>query len=175
MEIPGGMTVPEGQKGSVLRLKRALEGLKQCGRAWYHEASEKPAALDFTRIQSEWSLFTNSTKSIIIGLYVDDLVVTGQDLRAIHDLRDALNSVYKIKDCGEIGICIGVQVVRNRQEKSLQLSQFSYIQELLSKYGVTECNSPTFPISDYNGLLAATPGTNRTDIAAYHSLIGELN
>ena len=77
MRPPKALKCP---KGMVLLLLRSLYGLKQSGREWYIEACAGLKSLGFYPCFSEPSVFITTDRSIIIGLYVDDMVVLGQEL-----------------------------------------------------------------------------------------------
>ena len=70
-------------KDAILLLNKSLYGLKQLGREWYIEAYRGLKSLGFSPYFSEPSVFTTTNRSVIIGLYVDDIVVLGANLRAV--------------------------------------------------------------------------------------------
>lgn len=77
---PGGY-IKKGEEEKVYKLKKALYGLKQAPRAWYSRIEAYFMKEKFERCQSEHTLFTKSTgsKLIIVSLYVDELIFTGND------------------------------------------------------------------------------------------------
>ena len=77
---PKALRVP---KGKVLLLLRSLYGLKQSGREWYIEACKGLEKLGFTPCFSKPSVFVNSDRSLIIGLYVNDMLILGRKLQAV--------------------------------------------------------------------------------------------
>ena len=68
----------KGQEEKVYLLKKALYGLKQAPRAWYNKINEYFQSLGFIKSQSEATLYVKGTNanSIIVFVYVDDLLVT---------------------------------------------------------------------------------------------------
>lgn len=71
---PKGLDIP---KGKVLRILQSLYRLKQSGREWYIEACKGLQKLGFSPYYSEPSIFTTPDSSVIIGLYIDDIIVLG--------------------------------------------------------------------------------------------------
>ena len=65
----------------VCRLKRALYGLKQAPRAWYNRIDNYFTELGFTKSEADTNLYHIMVKGkqLIIVLYVDDLILTGDD------------------------------------------------------------------------------------------------
>ena len=74
MEPPDALGLRQDQ---VLLLQRSIYGLKQSGRVWYNNIYSELRKLGFTRTESDWSVFVSTDGSLIIGLYVDDMVIMG--------------------------------------------------------------------------------------------------
>jgi hypothetical protein len=73
---PKALGAPEG---TVLLLQKPLYGLKQSGREWYIKACRGLKTLGFRPCFSDPSIFVIEDRSLIIGLYVDDMLVLGKD------------------------------------------------------------------------------------------------
>ena len=84
--------------GNVLRLKKAIYGLKQSPRAWYRKLSTTLNGRGFRKSELDHTLFTLSSPSgiIVILVYVDDLIITGSDKAGIQATKDFLKSVFDI-------------------------------------------------------------------------------
>jgi hypothetical protein len=80
-----GLTLPAGV---VLKVQKALYGLKQSGREWYIEACNGLAKLGLTPSFSNPSVFTNTDKTLIIGLYVDDILILGRSLDVVNTFKE---------------------------------------------------------------------------------------
>lgn len=80
MRAPEGLDSP---KGKVLRVCNSLYGLKQSSREWYIEACKGLESLGFTPQFSDPSVFATADKNLLLGLYVDDMLILGEDKRAI--------------------------------------------------------------------------------------------
>lgn len=65
-------------------------------------------------------------------LYVDDIIVTGNNSHIIHSLITNLNSVFSLKDLGSLDYFLGNEVKR-QPNGSLYLTQGKYIRDLLFK------------------------------------------
>ena len=73
----------EAPKGKVLRLLKSLYGLKQSRREWYIEAAKGLKTLGLSPLFSDLSVFITGDKSLILGLYVDDMIIFSKDKQAI--------------------------------------------------------------------------------------------
>ena len=82
VQQPAGFAAKE-KEHLVLRLDKALYGLKQAPRAWNTKLDTCLVKLDFTRCDSEHGMYARGAKStrLLVGVYVDDLVITGSDSR----------------------------------------------------------------------------------------------
>jgi hypothetical protein len=76
-QAPGFMV--KGAKRKVLRLRKAMYGLRQALRAWNAKLDTTMAELEFARCATEHALYTHrrGKEHLIVGVYVDDLIVTG--------------------------------------------------------------------------------------------------
>ena len=168
---PQALNCPEG---TVLEVNRALYGLKQSGREWYIEVSTKLRELGFEPCYSEPSVFINLNTGIIIGVYVDDMILLGPELQYIEAVIKQISGFWEIKNLGDIGTILGIRVRRNRQERSLKIDQSSYIQELLERYKLGDAKPIKLPISDRNALIPGIENEIQADQAEYQSAIGSL-
>ena len=104
---------PEGlghQKGTTVRLIKSIYRLKQSGRVWYKKIEKTLNSYGLIHTESDWSVFTNKGHTIILGIYVDDLIITGPDLAEIRAMKAAISSSYPVKDLGRIKVCLGLNI-----------------------------------------------------------------
>ena len=83
--------------GSVCKLNKALYGLKQAPRICYDTLCSELRKLGFHSINEDYSLFINNETSLIIGVYVDDLLIMGKDKAAIATLKEDLRKRFKMR------------------------------------------------------------------------------
>ena len=151
MNPPVALNCP---KNTVLLLHQSLYGLKQSGREWYIEACNGLEKLGFTPCFSEPSIFVNADKSLIIGLYVDDMIILGAKLQAVEQVIQGISTLWEIKDLGDVSLILGIQVRRDRQKRLLSLDQSTYIQELIKRFGLGDAKPISSPVTDRNALIS---------------------
>jgi hypothetical protein len=171
MRAPEALKVPKGQ---VLLVKKSLYGLKQSGREWYIEACKGLETLGFTPCFSEPSVLRNPESGILIGLYVDDMLILGPKPQAIEKVVQGIRALWEIKDLGNVGKILGSRVRRNRQNRTLYLDQEAYITEVISRFRLQEAAPVTLPVGDRNTLIRGRPDELQADQALYQSAIGAL-
>ena len=77
----------------VCHLQRALYGLKQAPRAWFAKFSSTIFRLDYIANQYDSALFIHCIDkgTSLLLLYVDNMIITGDDLSDIQELKDFLS------------------------------------------------------------------------------------
>lgn len=108
----------------------------------------------------------------IADVYVDDIILTGTDTAAIHDLKDHLHKEFSIKDLGRLNFFLGIEVAHLND--GIFLSQKKFTHELLDSctFDLSKKTSTPLPL---NTKLSATEGTLFSDPELYCSLVGKLN
>ena len=134
--------------GNVLRLKKAIYGLKQSPRAWYNKLSTTLNGRGFKKSELDHTLFTLTTPSGIICLlvYVDDIIITGSDKAGIKATKEFLKSVFEIKDLGEMKYFLGIELCRSKE--GLFISQRKYTLDLLKDAGIQGDKTARMPLED---------------------------
>ncbi|CAB77909.1 putative polyprotein [Arabidopsis thaliana] len=147
------MTPPPGLEdsiapGKVLRLRKAIYGLKQSPRAWYHNLSTTLKGKGFKKSEADHTLFTlQSDQGIIVALiYVDNIIISGDNKEGIHDTKLFLKSTFDIKDLGELKYFLGIEVCRSPE--GLFLSQRKYTLDLLNETGKLGSKPAKTPLVD---------------------------
>ncbi|OMO87955.1 Reverse transcriptase, RNA-dependent DNA polymerase [Corchorus capsularis] len=129
----------------VCKLKKAIYGLKQAPRAWYCALSNFLISFGFKNSIADTSLFIYQTGSILAYLlvYVDDLILTGNDGNFLQRFSTTLANKFSIKDLVQLHCVLGIEVLHT--PKGLFLSQSKYIADILNKanmVGAKECTNP---------------------------------
>ena len=97
---------------AVCRLIKSRYGLKQAPRAWFDKLNSALIGQGFKSAKTDHSLFVlhTPTLQIYILVYVDDILITGNNESATHDLIIKLNKQFSLKDLGDINYFLGVEV-----------------------------------------------------------------
>ena len=173
------MTQPEGfiTKGKedyVCKLNRALYGLKQAPRVWNLRIDKYLQKQEFTRCESDHSIYVLDGGRIILAIYVDDLIIMGKHLKDVLNVKASLSDEFEMKDMGELEYCLGIQVVRDRQNRSITLGQGKYVQDILHQFGMDQCKPLSTPIDVNHKLSAeACPKTEEERQRCQRYLIGK--
>ena len=130
----------------VCKLYKALYGLKQAPRAWHSKIAQYLTSIDFCMSDVDHSLYVRVTNKgiVVIVIYVDDLIIGGDSLDAIQDVKALLQRQFNMKDLGELRYFLGIEIVRSLE--GIWLSQRQYVLDMLSKYGMANCKPIAIPL-----------------------------
>ncbi|PKU67431.1 Retrovirus-related Pol polyprotein from transposon TNT 1-94 [Dendrobium catenatum] len=149
MKQPPGF-VDEQFPHYVCKLHKFLYGLKQAPRQWFDKLTTSLKTFGFTISKSDPSLliYTREHISLYLLIYVDDLLLTGNDSSTVQLLIHKLKTNFSLKELGSISTFLGIQV--QHTPHGLFLQQSRYAENLLQLSGFTDCR----PVS--------TPSTQKT-------------
>ena len=164
--------VKKGREHLVMRLKKALYGLKQAPRAWYTKLDKCLRSLDFTRSSQEHAVYFKrlGISRLIIGVYVDDLIITGIENHQIKDFKAQMKNKFEMSDLGLLTSYLEIEVTQ--ESGKILLSQRSYALRILEQNGISDCNpAHTLLESRCKFRKESHPSVNPT---TYQSLMGSL-
>jgi hypothetical protein len=124
MDQPVGFVAKVQERRKVCKLKRSIYGLKQSSRQWYLRFHRAILSNGLTMIEEDHCVYTKWSKGsfIILSLYVDDILLAGNDAEMIVATKEWLSSNFEMKDMGEADYILGVKIFRDRLKKILGLS-----------------------------------------------------
>ena len=100
----------------VCRLHKSLYRLKQASRSWFQRFSSTIQEVGFQQSHADYSLFTKvcGHSITVVLLYVDDMIIAGNNEEAISQLKQFLSGCFRIKDLGPLKYFLGVEVARSK-------------------------------------------------------------
>lgn len=172
MEAPPGFRDGFG-KGEGCRLKKTLYGLKQSPRVWFGRFSEAMTKNGFKQSNSDHTLFLKRRGNLITCLiiYVDDMIITGDDVEEIDRLKKNLFQEFEMKDLGNLKYFLGIEVLRS--EGGIFLRQKKYTLDILAETGLLDCKPVETPMLVNHGLQISEEA-EPTEQGRYQRLVGKL-
>ncbi|CAJ2656182.1 unnamed protein product [Trifolium pratense] len=171
MDIPPGF---EDKFGSnVCKLNKSLYGLKQSPRAWFEKFTYSMKKQGYIQGQADHTLFTKFSqdgKIAVLIVYVDDIVLTGDNIVEMARVKEKLALDFEIKDLGSMRYFLGMEVARSKD--GIVVSQQKYILDLLKETGMSGCRPADTPM-DPNAKLWEE-GSVPVDTGRYQRLVGKL-
>lgn len=166
----------------VCRLKKSIYGLKQASRIWNQQLDTQLKKFGMTQSAIDSCIYYNVPKNdsiIIVAVYVDDIIIFSNDKNMTAKLKSNLLSRFHMKDIGEAKFVLGMQIERNQSDGKICLSQAQYIQRILKKFNMEDCNAVATPL-DCKQVLSnemspkSEDDRNKMENIPYQELIGSL-
>ena len=171
MEQPSGF-VHSQYPDHVCLLHKSLYGLKQAPRAWFDKLSTCLISIGFTCSKADSSLFIyrHDTNFIILLVYVDDVIITGNNSTFISGLIQRLNKDFALKDLGHLHYFLGLEV--RYFSGGITISQTKYARDLLEKAKMLEASKISTPIAQKD--IELSDDHESVDSTEYRRLCGSL-
>jgi hypothetical protein len=171
MEVPPGM-VAAINGGKVCKLKRAFYGQKQSPRAWFDWFRRAVCDMGYGQCNGDHTVFYKLTnqKITIQAVYVDDIIITGDDETELVRLKGSLSKAFEVKDLGQLKYFLGIEVARSA--KGIVLTQRKYVLDLLNEIGMIQCRAAA-TLTDQYCKITAQSG-ELVEKENYQKLVGRL-
>ena len=158
----------------VCRLLKSLYGLKQAPRQWFIALSNALLKFGFVQLISDSSLFRFQHGSSIAYLliYVDDMLLIGNDNSLISKVVYFLSTQFKIKDLGPLKYFLGLEIARSTQ--GIYVNQRKYTLDILKDTGLVGAKPSCIPMEQHHALLAESASSLLSEVAPYRRLVGRL-
>ncbi|OWZ09812.1 hypothetical protein PHMEG_00017424 [Phytophthora megakarya] len=126
----------------VRHLRKSLYGLKQAPRVWFRLLKEFLENAGYGLINCEACVAVKVINGwlIIISIYVDDLIFFPPNKSMMKDMEEMLFERFKMKNLGRIHYILGWEITRNRQKRTLFISQREYAEKVLQRFSMENCD-----------------------------------
>jgi hypothetical protein len=138
--------IKEGEEHKVLKLHKALDGLRQAPRVRNIKLDRTLISLGFEKSPLEHAMYKQGKgrDHLLVGIYVDDLLITGADEKEIAKFKLQMKELFKMSDLGLLSYYLGIEVHQKLGE--ITLCQEAYAKKILEKCGMEECNPTHVPM-----------------------------
>ncbi|KAI3709538.1 hypothetical protein L2E82_39300 [Cichorium intybus] len=180
------MNQPEGfvdakYPNKVCKLERSIYGLKQASRSWNLRFHEKVKEFGFSRSEDESCVYVKASGSIVtfLVLYVDDILLMGNDIPTLQDVKAWLGKCFAMKDLGEAAYILGIRILRDRKKRLIGLSQGTYLEKVLKRFSMENSKKGELPIQSNAKLSKTQSPSTDVEIAEmsrvpYASAVGSI-
>ena len=135
--------------GMYARLLRGLYGTRQGGALWANLRTKVLSKLGLTRSLADPSLYTRVENGtyLLVSTIVDDFVITGTK-NEIVAFKAAVAKEWDMTDEGKLFWCLNLRITRDMQRGLLKIDQTQYIDEILKRFNMEECNTRKTPMKE---------------------------
>ncbi|GJS72443.1 retrotransposon protein, putative, ty1-copia subclass [Tanacetum coccineum] len=180
MDQPEGF-VDQKYPNHVCKLKRSIYGLKQASRQWNKRFDNEIKKFGFTQNRDEPCVYLKASGSYIaiLILYVDDILLMGNNIPMLQDVKSYLGKCFAMKDLGDVAYIIGIKIYRDRSKRLIGLCQSAYIEKILKRYSLENSKRGTIPMQE-KLKLSKSQGTStpaeiqRMQKIPYASAVGSI-
>ncbi len=174
----------------VLKLKRAIYGLKQSGRCWSDALSDLLVrGCGLTKSNYDPCLYyahdKNGKLKLIVLVYVDDLCIMASTPKEMRAIKSKIQGRFKSTDLGRLNWILGMQVTWNSNKTIIEFRLTKYINDVLERFGMSDCKTQSVPIRPGLHLTpqgedkltkkeGPSPPCDEQEAALYRSIIGSV-
>jgi hypothetical protein len=168
------MTLSEGhrEKAKTVRLRKYIYGFTQSGRKWYERLTKHFESSGFAISNFDPYVLVHKSEPFFIAVYVDDITLYRHPGPMMKHVKKPLKSEFDVTDLGDLHWLLGIQIKFGK--KGIELSQSAYIDTILLRFGMTDCNPTVLPIDRNTTLKRLMPDEVVKDIQVYQSMIGSI-
>nr|GEW48635.1 hypothetical protein [Tanacetum cinerariifolium] len=147
MEQPEGFIDPNYPR-KVCKLQRSIYGLKQAPRSWNKRFDEEIKKFGFHQNLDEPCVYQKAGGSNVISLilYVDYIILMGNHIPGLLEVKTYLGKCFSMKDLGEATFILGIKIYRDRSRRLIGLSQNAYLDKILKRYRIDNSKRGSIPI-----------------------------
>ncbi|CAI7924757.1 unnamed protein product [Closterium sp. NIES-54] len=163
--------------GTQWSLRQPVYGLRQAPREWHDTLRTTLATLGLAPSSADPSLFlrTDTTPlSFYVLVYVDDLIFAPADTEAPAHVKSELQKRHTCTDLGELTSYLGLQITRDRAQRTITLTQSHMVQHVLLRFSFTYSSPQSTPLPTSHSLSAPPSDESVEPSGPYPELVGCL-
>ncbi|CAI7822806.1 unnamed protein product [Closterium sp. NIES-53] len=144
---------------------------------WHDTLRTTLAALGFAPSTTDPSLFLRTDTTLppfYVLVYVDDLVFATPDTEALAHVKSELQKRHTCTDLGEMTSYLGLQITRDRAQRTITLTQSHMVQQVLQRFGFTYSSPQSTPLPTGHSLSAPPSDESVEPSGPYPELVGYL-
>ena len=111
---------------------------------------------------------------MLMGVYVDDIIPVLNNPALPKAEKAALCERFEMTDLGEIHYLLGMSIKRDRESRTLTISQPNYLDKVLKKFGMQNCTPVSTPLEPGRKFQQLAPSDEPFDVQTYQQAIGCL-
>ncbi|KAL0401919.1 UNVERIFIED_CONTAM: hypothetical protein Slati_4221800 [Sesamum latifolium] len=162
MDQPEGF-IAVGEEQKVCHLQRSIYGFKQASQSWNTHFDEVIRGYDFIKNAYDPCIYKKISRSSIayLVLYVDVILLIGNDVKMLGDIKAWLSTQFSMKNMGEVCYILGIKIYRDRSRRMLGLTQSSYMENVLKRFKMEHSKRGLLPMR--HGVKLSKKQSHKTD------------
>ena len=180
------MSQPEGfidpnRPNYVCKLNKSIYGLKQPAICWNSTLHEFITSSGYRRSAADECIYIKQTKNsngkisfVILAVYVDDMLPVSNDIDFLNAEKKSLCDRFEMTDQGEVHYILGMSIKRDRQNRTMYISQQNYVEGILKRFGMEDCKPISTPMENFAKFHKLSDEDKPFDTQIYQQAIGCL-
>lgn len=171
MDQPDGFVV-KGEERKVCKLLKSLYGLKQAPKQWHEKFERTLTSAGFVINEADRCVYYRhgGGNSVILCLYVDDILIFGTNINAINEVKSFLSKSFDMKDLGEADVILNIKLIQDKS--GITLTQSHYVEKVLNRFGFMDSKPSPTP---YDPSVTLRKNKKETrDQLRYSQIVGSL-
>ena len=180
MKQPDGFIDPE-KPDYVCKLNKGIYGLKQAARCWNNSINDYLLSNGYTKSTADPCVYIKTMKSqdgrihfVIIAIYVDDMMFFSNNTEMLEREKKAIAKRFQVEDLGELHYVLGMDIVRDREQRTISISQKKYLEGVLKKFDMENCKPISTPLEFGKKYEELSNEDEQFDTRTYQRAIGCL-
>ncbi|GJZ33289.1 retrotransposon protein, putative, ty1-copia subclass [Tanacetum coccineum] len=172
MEQPKGFVNPK-YPNRVCKLKHSIYGLKLASRQWNKRFDDEIKKFGFSQNADKPCVYLKASGSNVtfLILYVDDILIMGNSIPMLQDVKSYLRRCFAMKDLGEAAYILGIKIYRDRSPWLIGLCKSAYIEKILKRFHMENSKRGSIPMQEKHRLSksqgASTPADLKHMVSCY--------
>ena len=139
---PGYETYDKSGVPFEMKLKKSLYGLRQSPKNWFGTMDNHLSNIGLRLLKSDPCVYVLEAKTgtAILTLYVDNILLLGNNKQLLGKLKKQLMDRFEMKDLGDVSKVVGMNVTQDRENGTITIDQKDYTENILERYIMTNCN-----------------------------------
>lgn len=165
----------------VARLIQSLYGLRQAARVWNKHLHRELTTVAYHQTYSDTAVYvrrSNVGHVVILAIHVDNILSFRDNLDGLKVARAELHKIFKMME-EDPNWVMGFQLIENRHERTIAIDHSQYIEALLRRFNMEQCNPSDIPLNPGKVLSNVDSPTSDKEKAEmngvpYRELVGGL-
>lgn len=160
----------------VCKLNIAVYGLKKSPRQWYNTIKPVLESVGVEVSRSDSGLFSRTINGsmVLLGIYVDDLIIACECPTVLERVKSMLSSSFAMKDLGILKHYLGIDISYDRQRGSVAMCQSHLVLNILRRFDMESCKPSNTPMEAKLALQPHVESKTNLTSAPYRQLIGSI-
>ncbi|GJW87052.1 retrotransposon protein, putative, ty1-copia subclass [Tanacetum coccineum] len=122
----------------------------EASRQWNNDLDDEVQKFGFTQFVNEPCVFLKASGSNVtfLILYVDDILIMGNNIPMLQDVKSYLRRCFAMKDLGEAAYILGIKIYKDRSRRLIGLCQSAYIEKILKRFHMENSKRGSIPMQE---------------------------